>query len=320
MIKRILKVSGLVLAGLLATIVIMALIPVGTGDIKSISNPAQDYADAAGRAAAIIADEEKSVCDECQTRFYTHGEKTDKAVVLIHGLSNSPRQFQEMGEELYETGYNVYIPLMPYHGLNSHEVSELSHITVSDLVGYADQSIDIAAGLGDEVVVAGLSGGGSVVAWIAQNREDVDRTVLIAPLIGIKQLPGFTNNFFTNIFSRLPGMDFTSASEPYREHVYRGQSSRGVAEYMLLARGVRSQADDNPSAVKDIVIIINANDDQVNNGMTNNLAEKWQEFGATITTYEFPQSLGLPHDVIDVSNEEADPDTTYPVIIEHIDS
>ena len=48
---------------------------------------------------------------------------------------------------------------MPYHGLQSHQVSELAQLTAQDLRAYADQAVDIAAGLGDEVVPVGLSGG-----------------------------------------------------------------------------------------------------------------------------------------------------------------
>lgn len=320
MLLRILKIAGLVIAGLAAGVLLLALIPAGTGELRSIPDPADSYAEAERRVDAVIAREEGRVCGVCGTRFYSHGEKTGTAVVLIHGLSNSPRQFQEVGEHLYTAGYNVYIPRMPYHGLVSHDVSELSHIDVEELIGYADTSIDIAAGLGDRVVVAGLSGGGSVAAWVAQNRDDVDKVVLIAPLIGIKQLPGFANWMFTNTFTRLPGIDLASASEPEREHVYRGQSSRGVAEYMLLARGVNDQADGGTVAVHEITLILNAADDQVNNGMTEELADKWRQSGSNLTRYVFPRELGLPHDVIDVSNPDAETPVTYPVIIGHIES
>lgn len=318
--SRILKITGFVLLGLLAFILVMALVPVGTGDIEPVADPAGSYAEGAARIEAAIAAEEGRVCGDCKTRFYTHGETTPGVVVLIHGLSNSPRQFQEMGERLHEAGYNVYIPRMPYHGLVSHDASEMGNITVGDLVRFADDAVDIAAGLGDEVIVAGLSGGGTVAAWIAQNRDDVDRVVLIAPFIGIRHLPGFANGFFVNLFARLPGVDFASSSEPYREHVYRGQSTRGLAEYLLLSKGVRRQAGVDPAAVDDIIVVLNGNDDQVNNGMTGDLAGDWQGSGATVIRYEFPESLGLPHDLIDVSNEKADPDVSYPVIIELIES
>jgi len=320
MIKRIAKVSGLAALSLLAIVILLALVPAGSGDLQPAADPADGYAEAERRVSEIQAGEEGRVCDECGTRLYSHGGRTDAVVVLIHGLSNSPRQFQEMGEQLYMAGYNVYIPRMPYHGLASHDVSELSRIRVNDLVGYADESVDIAAGLGDRVIVAGLSGGGSVVAWVAQNRGDVDKAVLIAPLVGIKQLPGFANGLFVNLFTRLPGIDMASPSEPEREHVYRGQSSRGVAEYLLLARGVVGQAREAPPAVDDITVIINGADDQVNNGMVESLAERWRGSGATITTYEFPGELGLPHDVIDVSNPDADTQVTYPAIIGLIES
>jgi esterase/lipase len=320
LLKKVAMYLGLTLLVVLAVVAGLALVPVGTGDLEASPDPASSYEDAVARFEAVVEEEDGKVCGECGSRLFTHGEKTDTAVVFFHGLSNSPRQFVELSELLYEDGYNVLILRMPYHGLLTHDVKELSYITAGDLVGYADRSVDIGAGLGDKVVVAGLSGGGSVAAWVAQNRADVDKVMLIAPLIGIEQVPGFATDLFINLFARLPNMDVASSSEPEREHVYRGQATRGVAEYMLLAKAVRKEADKEPSDVRMIDIVINANDDQVNNGMTEKLAEKWSESGAEVRTHEFAKSLGLHHDVIDVTNVKEKRDISYPVIIEMIES
>ena len=48
------------------------------------------------------------------------------------------------------------------------------------------RAVDIAAGLGDQVTIAGLSAGGVVAAWAAQHRRDVHRAVLIAPSLGVR--------------------------------------------------------------------------------------------------------------------------------------
>lgn len=94
----------------------------------------------------------------------------------------------------------------------------------------------------------------------------------------------------------------------------------GVAEYLRLAKGVRRQEGDTTVAVKDIAIIINGNDDQVNNGMFSKLGEEWRGAGATVATHEFPASLGLPHDVIDVTNVKDKRDISYPAVIAAIES
>jgi alpha-beta hydrolase superfamily lysophospholipase len=55
----------------------------------------------------------------------------------------------------------------------------------------ADESIDIAAGLSDSVIVCGISAGGVASAWVAQNRPDVDRVIGLAPLVNLPPTPGW---------------------------------------------------------------------------------------------------------------------------------
>ena len=46
-------------------------------------------------------------------RFYEHGAAVDDAVVLFHGFTNCPQQFDELAREFYARGCNVYVPLIP---------------------------------------------------------------------------------------------------------------------------------------------------------------------------------------------------------------
>ena len=78
-------------------------------------------------------------------------------------------------------GYSVVVPRLPGHGHRDRLTKALSDVRPDDLVHTADLAVDIAAGLGDEVTVVGLSGGGTLAAWLATERNDVNRAVLIAP-------------------------------------------------------------------------------------------------------------------------------------------
>ena len=51
---------------------------------------------------------------------------------------------------------------------------EQSQLTADDLAAYADRVLDIAHGLGRQVVMAGISAGGVTTAWAAQYRSDLD--------------------------------------------------------------------------------------------------------------------------------------------------
>ncbi|MCL4473868.1 MAG: alpha/beta fold hydrolase [Actinobacteria bacterium] len=314
-IKKAALISGTVLASLLVVLLIIGLIPVSTGELVSHQDTAVSYSDSAQRIQAVKDAESGQVCDICGTRFYTHGDRTQKAVVLIHGLTNSPRQFEEMGVKLYNDGYNVLIPRMPYHGLTTHTVSELGNLKTSDLQVFADSVADMAAGLGDQITVVGLSGGGTIAAEIVQNRSDIDRAVLIAPLFGLSGVPAPVNTFLGNLFSRIPNINVSSSSEPPRASVYLGWSSRGVAEYLLFSRVARPPDSDPAPAVRNIVLITNANDHTVNNDTSKLVVTEWESAGARVTRYEFEQSLGLPHDYIDITSIGDRSQWVYPIVI-----
>jgi esterase/lipase len=314
-VKQAAKISGLTLLSLLALLLIIGLIPLNTDGLRqSNPDPAVSYTDSVNRIQAVIADESDKVCDVCATRLYSHGDRTKKAVVLVHGLTNSPRQFQELGEQLFNDGYNVLIVRLPYHGLKTHTVSELANTTTEDLRRFSDEIVDMAAGLGDELTVAGLSGGGTITGWIAQNRGDVGKVVLIAPLYGMSGVPPVVNTWLGNLFSRIPDIEVTSSSEPPRESVYLGWSSRGVAEYLVFSRAARPATDRQTSAVKNIVLVTNGNDHTVNNVMSKQVVDSWETAGANVTRYEFAESLGLPHDVVDMTSVGDKSQWVYPIL------
>ncbi len=161
MLKRVAKVLGVLILAILVIIILLGLIPISTKPLESDPDPAEDYDEALWRFEAIQAGENGKVDEVSASRLMTHGEQMDKVYVLIHGWTNSPRQFVELGELLFERGHNVLILRMPHHGFPSGSVGELRNVTPENLSAYGDQNIDIAAGLGEQVEVIGLSVGGS---------------------------------------------------------------------------------------------------------------------------------------------------------------
>lgn len=314
-LKRVLKILGGIILVLLVGVLIIGLIPVSKEGLPSRSNPVNEYESAVAQINTILDAEKGVVKEVCYSRLMTHGQKTDRVYVLIHGMTNSPRQFVELGELLYEQGHNVFIPLVPHHGLIGADVGELKNITPEEMSAFADQILDLSAGLGAEVHVIGLSVGGTIASWSAQNQPDVTRVMLMAPMLGMGIIPNFLQLYMTNILTRVPNMNFVSPSEPVREHVYRGQSSRGVAEAIHYGETIFTQANATAPAVTEIIVVTNAYDHTVNNANTQALADIWETWGADITRYEFPAELGLPHSLVDVSEPDTDIDLVNTTIL-----
>jgi len=316
LLKKVAKIVGIILLVLLIVLIIFGVIPASTKGIPSSPDPVVSYDQAIKRFEGIQEEEGPIVKDVAASRLMTHGEKTDKVYVLIHGLTNSPRQFIELGELLYEAGNNVLIVRIPHHGVEDADVGELGKLELEELTEYGDSVVDIAVGLGDEVHVVGLSVGGTVAAWIAQNRADVERVMLMSPMLGLGGMPQFVDYFLRNLFIRIPDISLGGPGEVVREHAYRGQSTRGVAVSMLLGQTVFSQARMSAPEVNGIIIVTNANDHTVDNIYAEKLTEVWENWGDEIVRYEFPKSLGFPHNLIDITEPGTDIDLVNQKILE----
>lgn len=303
MLKKIAKWLGIALLLLLAALLLIGLFPVANDGFPSNPNPVDSYETAVNRVNGILEEEIAITNESSRSIFLDTGEKTEEVYVLIHGLTNAPEEFAELGELLHEQGHNVIILRMPYHGLKGLDIKELDPLTAEDIRAYADEVVDIASGLGDSVNVIGISGGGAASSWIAQNRPEVDRVVLLAPFFGIAQTPMFLDPIVMNLLLRLPPLSISSSPKPNREWLYSGQSGKGVAVFMTLGQSVLQKAQETAPAVKDFLILTSASDLAVDNDWARRMADEWRAGGANVITYEFEKSLGIPHASIDPFTE-----------------
>ena len=219
-----------------------------------------------------------------------------------------------------DLGYNVLIVPLPHHGLADRMTDEQSQLTADELAAYADQMVDIADGLGDQVTMMGISAGGVVTSWAAQNRSDVDQAVIISPAFGFKQIPTLLTAPVMNMYMTLPNSytwwDPVLQEQAGPMHAYPRYSTRALAQTLRLGFEVQIKAWQTAPAAKTILVVTNANDSSVNNALTAQIVANWRQRGASLKTFEFPVSLGLPHDVIDPTQPDQHIDIVYPQLID----
>lgn len=283
--------------------------------------PVADYDEALRRIARMGGDADSLVNPLCRTRLLTHGEKAPRAIVLFHGFTNCPRQFDRLGLQFARLGFNVLIPRQPRHGLRDRMTTALGTLTAEDWAATAEEAIDIAHGLGDRVSVAGLSTSGIVVGWLAQNRPDIDRAMLIAPSFAPKKVPLNVSRRLTSILLAVPNFFVWWDSErkqdvPGPEQAYPRFASRSLAEAYRLGHITLDQARRSKPAARSIVIVTTAMDEGVNNQATEVLARRWHARGANVRTFEFADSLGMHHDMIDPDQPYQRVDLAYPLILD----
>ena len=312
----------LVLIVLLALCAALLARPLSPRDLGSHPRPVASHDEAVRLVDSLRAADTPAIAPECGTELLTHGARTARVLVLLHGLTNCPAQFDSLGRCAYAQGANVLIPRIPHHGFGDRMTTELARLEARELCAFTDRVLDAAHGLGDSVTVAGLSIGGVMAAWAGQERADVARAVAIAPMLGWARAPGPT---WTAVLARsamlLPNFfiwwnDELEQDLPGPRHVYPRFATRSVAASMLVGAAVRADARHARPACRSLVMITVGGDVAVDNSAAADLVRTWRAGGASeVLAYEFSPALHLNHDVVDPEQVGANPGITYPVLL-----
>lgn len=299
---------------LLILISLVAFVPVPTDGLQSRPRPLSSYAASMAAVSRVQRKDDSIAAPAGRTLALTHGHATARAVVLLHGITNSPLQFDSLAELFYRENDNVYVPRLPQHAERGGDAAALARITAEALRNAADDAVDIARGLGDSVIVIGLSGGGTMALWIGQFRGDVRRVVIIAPLVAVASVPRLLEIPAVGLSIRLPEITRADARDTLQPDRELGWSTHGVGQFLRLGLAARRASRTTPPAVHDMRILLNANDHTISPTAVLELAHRWLRRGAFVAAYELPDSLGLPHDVIDPRQRVRRLDVVYPIV------
>lgn len=284
------------------------------------------YDEAVKAIESLAANSPSTVRRKCTMQLIAHGQPTERVFVLLHGLSNCPAQFEKLGRRLFERGHNVLIPRLPYHGEEDRLTTEWGALTAEEMLDSGNQAADLARSLGREVVVAGLSINGAVVAWIAQNRADVHKSVLLAPFLAPAGVPPWALAPLERLLLRLPNMFFwwdASLREDLKgpSYAYPRFPTRVVAETILLSRSVVEESRLLPARCPSILTVTTAYDTAADNLVAEELVANWRSLRPNgIETFEFPAEKRVPHDFIDPNQPNQRVELVYPIIIELLEN
>jgi carboxylesterase len=286
-------------------------------------HPAANYAEAVQRVETKIATE-VDFNPANHTFLLTHGAKTDKSIAFVHGYVSGPAPFKEIAAQFFDRGYNVLAMTLPYHGLADRMNTEHEKLRAEDLVRYADSVVDIARGLGDRVTMAGISLGGLITGWAAQQRQDLDLAVLISPGFGFKAIPRFWTPLMALAFRVLPNSylwdDPEKKADSPRPYNYLRLSTHVLGQILRLSRSIQISAQRQAPAADSILVITNLNDPAVDNIVTDEVVNLWRtRWAKEVQTYQFPANLGLGHDIIGVDDPNMNVAVVYPKLLELID-
>ena len=105
--------------------------------------------------------EADNIRDGNQPSTLLHEGGSDKAVILVHGLTDSPHFVRAIGKHFhYQLGYDVYIPLLQGHGLKIP--GKMEGVTLAEWKKNVAFAIAAAASKSSKVSAGGLSTGGAL--------------------------------------------------------------------------------------------------------------------------------------------------------------
>ena len=254
-------------------------------------------------AGALDAGEQGELDAEMRTTVLDHGRRTARVVVLLHGLTASPRTWREFARERFARGENVLVPRLPRHGHANRMTTALEQLSSEELTAHAGRIVDAAHALGDEIVVAGHSLGGALALHVAHADARVARAIAIAPFIGIKRLPHDWHAFARRILDRAPARFLywnpfdRGRSEP--AHGYPRYTTTSLAAGLALGDALREDARTRPPHAAVIEIVRNAAETSVNNRAIDDLVARWRAAGGANVRVHSLIGLGPSHDIVE---------------------
>ena len=286
-----------------------------SGDAPASTLPPLDYQEAVASIARRQSSDDSIIVPNEGSILLPHGHRTPYAFLLLHGFSDSPRQFKDVGEYLFAAGHNVYIPRLPHHAERHSPVRALGRVRAGELASFGDSAVDVTRGLGDTVVVVGFSAGGTIASSIAQTDVGVQRVVLIAPALSAGRVSDEGSNIIVDVATRLPDVTRSRSEDSTRPGFEQGMSTWGLGEVLVLGREVRQSARATAPRVKEVVFLLNEDDETVSANAELELAQSWFDRGASVKVYRFPKSLKLKHNVMETNPARGGKvEIVYPVI------
>lgn len=277
-----------------------------------------DYAEGIRIAQTIKDLDGPNVNPLCQTRLYTHGQRVEMSLVLLHGFTNCPQQMDSLGRQFFEQGWNVFIPRYPRHGYKDRLTKSIAELRAEHLVALANRSAEVGAALGERMTVAGLSLGAILAGLLAQRRADVDRAVLIAPMLGLKPIPGPVLTAFSRVAPRVPNFyvwwDARRKDQIGPPYGYPRFSTHAYAALFQSGHALVTEARRTKPLAHSLAVITNAAEPRLDNRFTYALIRSWRGHDAEVETFEFPVGDGLPHDLIDPGNPAQNTALVYPIV------
>lgn len=140
----------------------------------------------------------------CHPRKMIHAAGAEQAVILVHGLSDSPFFMSAVGEYFHHAlGYNVYLPLLQCHGLKCPQ--GMAGVALAEWLKNVRFAVDAASQEAVRLSIGGLSMGGALGYFLACLDPAITGDLyLFSAALGLAAGPRFFPGWLKEWLLRLP--------------------------------------------------------------------------------------------------------------------
>ena len=227
------------------------------------------------------------------------------AVLLLHGLTDSPYSMRSTAMVLQEQGFHVVCLRLPGHGTIPGALTRARWQDWAAAVRIAARDVAAKAGDGPFVIVGYSNGGSLAVKYTLDAIEDEDlrvpdRLVLLSPAIGITSLARFAH--WINAASRMPllhPLAWESISREFDPYKYNSFPHHAATQSYQLTRLLnkqlaRMEADDLLSAMPPVLTFASLVDATVLvEDMVSRLYARLPANGSELVIYDLNRAAGL---------------------------
>lgn len=217
----------------------------------SNANTIKEYATFAEYAVEVkkmVADNRHFLTEDSQAEILANSpfevrpenvESSEKGVILVHGLGDSPYSFVDVASALAEQGYLTRTVLLPGHGTRPADMLKVSH---KEWISLVEKQVELLKQEVDDVYLGGFSTGGNLVYLNAASDPEIKGLMLFSP--------GFKSNN-----SRAPLLPLASIFRQWglvgNPHIetnyarYRAMPVNGFAQFYHTSRKARNSLKNN---------------------------------------------------------------------------
>jgi esterase/lipase len=321
--KYIFNISKIALISLIITTLLLVFWP--SPKLESASIGQLDFEGAKSKIEALKQKDIGRINPECANITLLHPQKQPKSIVIYHGFTNCPKQFAKLGQQIFDQGYNVFIPRIPFHGFSDVINDEFKNLNSKGLVQFMHDTYEITKGLGDQVETMGISGGADLAAWSGLVYNSY-QAIAIAPLFAPTDYPNWQVPIMRNYLTIKPNeykwWDDILKDKPLGgpTHAYPRYSSKAANAFLEIALDLQSRIKNQSQSKKIFTkfkLLTLEGDKAINNQVATEYFDQLDEITATTSIrQQISANQNLNHDIIDPMQPQAKTEYVYPIILE----